>query len=379
MSSLAATQHPTIDTSKSIVHKLRLGDTLDDASTNPVPRYAVIQYNHTADPSGNKVTSTVNQPDTSTHATLTRRDGDSTYLYTSTASTPSDQAYILLPHQDGKSYILEKVGLQQDFNLSQTPTESDAQTLKRRYPHLDNSRPEIVDRDPDEPSPDNPFDFRNSIELQPSKESTPEQKPSPPPTKSARTSSATTHEHASQALSQPRVQASVNAKNKPHDKQRLQANNTKATKTVNPRLALPKLPSLRASEDTTRTPSRLGDEDIDLEAQSEESGDDGQLVLDIPSQPVQQTRAERSPAVTNRRSGPVSLKAMATPLPVSSEEHNSESLDKDTPATQATPAVAEDEEWETQMMEALEEDEPQLGTTSAQVQYADEEEESEEE
>jgi len=167
----AAATTPAIDMSAPSSFNIRLGATLSKQTNEQ--RYRNVRYNykpHAAQAA--TVTSNIlpgKQPNAST---LSLKDGDKEWKYSGQHKEDEDMYVLVLSGDGKKEVVLERLGSSHAVNLTQTPEDDDEDSLARKHPHLtdnesDNDDDDIFGREVNAedalPNASNPFDFRHFL------------------------------------------------------------------------------------------------------------------------------------------------------------------------------------------------------------------------
>ena len=175
---MATTAPPmsAIDIGTSSSFPIRLGASILRPTESKT--YSSVRYNHKPQTKGVEQSSLTSSKDGAPQLSL--QHGNEAYSYEGRTVDDSDR-YVLLSKGSGKDkeLVLEKLGSSHDFNLTSTPSETDADKLAEKFKRL---QPDDADGDglfgddeeDDEPvDANNPFDFRNHL-----RPKTAEQRPS---------------------------------------------------------------------------------------------------------------------------------------------------------------------------------------------------------
>ncbi|CAF3464254.1 hypothetical protein SNK03_004947 [Fusarium graminearum] len=129
-----------IDPTKTGNYPVILGDALLGKTSNEI--FTGIQYNHKPTLSSNQAPNSArikpSVPTKTTSYDLTYTDNDEKYAFTGTRNTGSGQ-YVLYFDPSREAFILDLVDSTFNMNVTRLPGNSDPDSLRRQYPHIDSS------------------------------------------------------------------------------------------------------------------------------------------------------------------------------------------------------------------------------------------------
>ncbi|KPA41175.1 ell-associated factor [Fusarium langsethiae] len=129
-----------IDPTKTGNYPVILGDALLGKTSNEI--FTGIQYNHkpnlSSDQAPNSARIKPSVPGKTTSYDLTYTDNDEKYAFTGTRNTGSGQ-YVLYFDPSREAFILDLVDSTFNMNVTRVPGNSDPDSLRRQYPHIDSS------------------------------------------------------------------------------------------------------------------------------------------------------------------------------------------------------------------------------------------------
>ena len=236
------------------------------------------------------------------HLHVSGSNSQETHKYT--GSLQPCEKYVLIYEPETKSFLLDKITTEFNFNLRSTPMNKSAKALASQYPQLETSAPdasssedEMLDREEEAADPDNPYDWRHFI-------------------KQVRKSAAESVEMPRRSLTPP-IAMPVRRPSRPKNKQRPYSRPQARQPTPSP-------PKEEADADNE-------DSSLDTDAEGEVDEDNGGLTIEIESIP--KPRHQLGPAFPRvHGDGPVSLRSAATSVspmgdPNESEEESDEDAD----------------------------------------------------
>lgn len=155
-----------VDLSKSRTFDVRLGESVREGDGNG---WVALRYNYLPELGSRDAERTITA-NGKNGLRLKLADGDDEYTYRG-LDVGGQDVYVLIVKGGGadKGAVLEKLSAIHIFNVSSTPDETDAATLKQRYPQLNAQTaqlPLLQDADDAEdvpPDPANPFDYRHLL------------------------------------------------------------------------------------------------------------------------------------------------------------------------------------------------------------------------
>lgn len=345
----AAAPTPAIDLSAPSSFNLRLGPTVSKQSD--VQRYRNVRYNYKPQAAyGATVTSKIlpgKQPNTST---LSLKDGDKEWKYKGHLKEDGDVYVLVIGGEGKKEVVLERLGSSHAVNLTQTPEDNDEESLARRHPHLTDNESDNDDDDMfgDEennedatPDADNPFDFRHFLKAV--EEESTRKEPTPQPTRSTigtpmhsaatpigrpakstpakpTTASAALKKRKtpSAAATRPNPKRVKAGEDPPVTKTSASSVATKATDTAIPQVRIDRKASIhhaRAAKPHPEEPEYEDDGELILENSTAEDTKHNSNHLSAMSLAL-------SGALSNRGSGPISLRSAASSPGVNSPQAN---------------------------------------------------------
>lgn len=173
----AATAPSVIDFKSQATFPIRLGTSISKPSTPA--RFTSVRYNHKPKlKTSDRVKATIKEGDDAGESKLLLQDDGGEYKYAG-RHVQDEESYVLVVRGQGKDrvMVLERMGSSHGFNLTSTPSQSDANVLAEKYPHLpqdDGGEQDLFgDGDDDMPPDDsNPFDYRHFLKAELEKQET---------------------------------------------------------------------------------------------------------------------------------------------------------------------------------------------------------------
>jgi hypothetical protein len=152
-------------------YPIRLGASIV-ANDSSISRFTSIKYNHKPRLGKKPVKATISEGNDVGLSKLSLESGEGTFAYTG-HHLQDEGSYVLVCKGEGKSkeMVLERICSIHNFNLTRTPTESNAAKLASRYPPLTAKEADAEDLfgdgDEDMPADDsNPFDYRHFLKAE---------------------------------------------------------------------------------------------------------------------------------------------------------------------------------------------------------------------
>ncbi|KAF2170040.1 hypothetical protein M409DRAFT_64421 [Zasmidium cellare ATCC 36951] len=176
---MAAATAPSsvIDFKSQATFPIRLGTSVLKPSTPA--RFTSVRFNHKPKFKGSgDVKAVIREGDGVGESKLLLEDDAGEYKYAG-RHVQDEDSYVLVVRGQGKEkeMVLERMGSSHGFNLTSTPSQSDAKVLADKYPHLPQDDGDEVDLfgDNDEdmpPDESNPFDYRHFLKAELEKQET---------------------------------------------------------------------------------------------------------------------------------------------------------------------------------------------------------------
>ncbi|KAL8830348.1 MAG: hypothetical protein Q9191_001489 [Dirinaria sp. TL-2023a] len=164
----------SIDPTKGAKYPIALSERLLKSASGPKARTTSVELNHKPKLSESKTTSTITSSLADSFS-LTIKDEDDGSKYTYSGRQRPTEACVLIYDPTTQSITLDRLDSEFTFNLQSTPTNDDAQSLAKQYPHV---KSEQSENEPDAAGevpgsegqdteaaadPNNPYDYRHFL------------------------------------------------------------------------------------------------------------------------------------------------------------------------------------------------------------------------
>jgi hypothetical protein len=315
---------------------IRLGASVLETGSQ-ASHWTAVRYNHKPETKQHRQSEARIQPGNDLgQLQLTLEEDDGEYVYSGSREDAED-TYILLQHESGKSVdlVLERLDGRHEFNLTSTPSETNATELMEKYPHLtandeehdDNGDDLFGDDDADAPADElNPFDWRHFLKAELEKPETTNanldatrDNDARVPTPSSRAVNKPTTTAAAKRA-EPKTTAAKKRKAPAVTRKAPNPKRVKAGYELPPTTSAPKSPAPSSSKKTAAPARKIPDIRVESEDEDDEDNDadaddddDGELILedDSVAQKPRSMGLALSGALGNGHGGPISLQSAA--------------------------------------------------------------------